>query len=80
MCANRHIKINFPHPPKLLLQKIFLKINLRKFQQKCPTPEKIVISNPESELEDYLFKLHKALDEAWRPNLVTRLPVTGEKQ
>ena len=46
MSANRHVKINFPHPLKLLLQKIFLKIKLRKFLQKCPTPEKIVISTP----------------------------------
>ena len=41
------MSINFLHPPKLLLQKIFLKIKLRKFLQKCLTPEKIVISTPE---------------------------------
>ena len=43
---NRNVKINFLHPPELLLQKIFLKIKLRKFLQKCPTPEKIIISAP----------------------------------
>ena len=35
---------------KLLLQDIFLKIKLRKFLQKCLTPEKIVISTPDNKV------------------------------
>ena len=46
MCPNGHVKINFWHPAKLL-QEILLKTKLRKFPQKCPTLEKIVISTPE---------------------------------
>ena len=44
MCTSGHLKINLPHPAKLLLQEIFLKTKLRKFLQKCLTPEKIINS------------------------------------
>ena len=47
MCTNEHVKSNFPHSHKLFLQKIFLKIKLRKFLQKCLTQEEIVISTTE---------------------------------
>ena len=43
MCPNGNAKINFQHPAKLL-QETLKKI--RKFLQKCPTLEKIIISNP----------------------------------
>ena len=44
-CKN-HAEINFPRSHKLFLQKIFLKIKLRKYLQKCLTPEKMVIITP----------------------------------
>ena len=40
-----YVKINFLHPSKLVLQEVFLKMKLRKFLQKCSTPEKIIISS-----------------------------------
>ena len=46
MCDNGHVKINFPHLTKLFFQERFLKTKMRKFLQKCLTPEKNVNSAP----------------------------------
>ena len=49
-CTIGYVKINFPDPAKLLLQETFLKIKMRKFLQKRPTPEKIVNFTPDTYL------------------------------
>ena len=58
-CTNQHVKINCPHSYKLLLQKILLKIKLRKFLQKSLTPEKIIISVPANNPKNQNFEKWK---------------------